>query len=88
MSEAMYDSESEKAGQRHDRIEREYESMMRNLVIGDIRDNLDRMMDKEEILINLFQAYFTKNPKVMFNNFDQSMRELMWELAEREVDRG
>ncbi len=82
-----FDRESEKDQEYTDKAEKIYEGFMRNISLGDVRDCLEKMMDDEKVLVNLLQSYFTKNPQVMFNNFDKSMKDMLWELAVSETEK-
>lgn len=82
-----YDTDSELAGRHHDIAVRHYEGFLKNPNVGDVRDVLEQMMDNEKVLVNLLQAYFTKDGLLIWKNFEKSMQDYYWEIALKEADR-
>ena len=84
-----YDTESEKRQETHDLAEKIFNNFMRNLTQGDMRDLLEKMMDNGPYLITLLQIMvFTKDAQALLHHHERMLKDMLWELAENEAERG
>lgn len=84
----MYDTESEKRQEAHDRAEKIYDDFMRNLNTGDMRDLLERLMDNPQYLVTLLQIMvFTKDAQALLHHHERELKVMMWSLAQDEAEK-
>ena len=83
----MYDTKSEKAQELLDKAEKILEDYLRNPNIMDVRDLLDTIMDNDKLLVDLLQGIFTKDDLLTGRKIREAMRDMFWELAQRDAER-
>ena len=82
-----FDAESEKRQELHDKAEKILEDYLRNPNIMDVRDMLDTIMDNDKLLVDLLQGIFIKDDLLIGRIMRNAMRDMFWELAQRDAER-